>query len=206
MKAHVQKIILFVGILSVAFACSNKEDEIDKDGNSPDPKKLRVSFHVEDSTNYEVKMVRMDSMSVDIQQKLCGSKWLLKDFTPRGNDYLTEKVKDLDSLVFTFSPQGDVIIDRLGIIGQWSLSFWATTINNDNIFVDRHPNNIFVNILPNGIFVGRNLTFFTWNEDIRKTFFFWKYYNFVFRQEGRTLVVINSGSGKTVRYLFTPLS
>lgn len=183
MKAHVQNIIFFIATLSIAFACSNKDVQIDRDGNSPDPKKLCVSFHLEDSTNYEARMAKMDSLSVDIQKKLCGSKWLLKDFTPRGNDYLTEKVKELDSLVFMFSPQGDVIIDRIGIIGEWSLSFGAV---NDTA-------------------IASFLDFSTWNEDIRKTFFFRESYRFAFIGEGRILIVRNLSSekGKSVRCLFT---
>lgn len=176
MKINILITILFLGLLSCPLACSNEEKELNNGLISDRP---LISFHVEDSTNYEAKMMKMDSLSIAIQNKLCGSKWLLKDFTARGNDYLTNKTKELDSLIFTFSQNGNVFIDKVGLIGQWYLSFYALNT-----------------------FFGCYLTFFTKNDDICKTFFFKRNFNLVFHNEDKLLVVASVGEKKLSVYRF----
>lgn len=175
MKIYGQEIILFIGILFLIFACSNRDDHLNNDENVSASRKQIVSFQIDDSTNYEYKLKKMDSVSIALQKQLCGSKWKLAYFTHRGNEYLVNKERELDSLIFTLSPDGNVFIDSVGLVGQWSLFLGA----------------------PNDTFVVRFLTFFSWKEDIvAKPFFIMQNYRFGFYREGATLSITSSGLGK----------
>lgn len=169
------------------FACSNNEkSNLNDDYYIQDPNRPKNRYHVGDSTNYEYKLQKMDSVSIIVEKRICKSKWKLVDFTPIDNDYLISKKQNLDSLIITFSPNGDIFIDRIGIVGQWSLSFGTAS---SSLFA-------------------QFITITVPKESIGKPVLIKRNYRFAFYREDETLIFrgLSLEKGKFERYLFKSVS